>query len=231
MKILSALGLICCFELAAAEPTPFRAVYQANYKGLPINAVGIRELRQIDSDTFLFSSSASTFFSSINEESQFSWDERVIPIEYRYIRQGVGKDKNDLLTFNWKTNTANYNTQNHIIKDGVVDKLAYQLQLRKDLASINSAPWPRMNYMVMEENRLKKYEFLVRGEQDTETLIGKFKTVEIDRVRNNTDRRTTFWLALEHDFLLIKFKQSEPGNTFELLLKQAEINGRPIRGD
>ena len=98
MKILSALGLICCFELSTAEPTPFRALYQANYKGLPINAVGIRELRQIDSDTFLFSSSASTFFSSINEESQFNWDERVIPIEYRYIRQGLGKDKNDLLT-------------------------------------------------------------------------------------------------------------------------------------
>ena len=85
--------------------------------------------------------------------------------------------------------------------------------------------------MVMEENHLKRYEFTVRGKQDTETLIGKFKTVKLDRVKDNTDRKTTFWLALEYDFLLVKFKQSEPGDTFELLLKQAEINGSQIRGN
>ena len=231
MKILYVLGLISWLELAAAKPIPFRALYQANYKGLPINAVGVRELRETGSNKFLFSSSASTFFSSINEESLFSWDERIIPIEYRYIRQGLGKDKNDLITFDWETSTANYSSENHIITHGVIDKLAYQLQLRQDLINVNTPPWPKMSYSVMEGNHLKRYEFMIRGKQDTETLIGKFKTVKLDRIRDNTDRKTTFWLALEYDFLLIKFKQSEPGDTFELLLKQAEINGRQIRGD
>ena len=231
MKILYVLGLTFCLELAAAKPIPFRALYQANYKGLPINAVGVRELRETGSNKFLFSSSARTFFSSIKEESLFSWDQQIIPIEYRYIRQGLGKDKNDLITFDWETGTANYSNQNHIITHGVIDKLAYQLQLRQDLIKVNNAPWPMMSYMVMEENHLKRYEFTVRGKQDTETLIGKFKTVKLDRVKDNTDRKTTFWLALEYDFLLVKFKQSEPGDTFELLLKQAEINGSQIRGD
>ena len=230
MKILYVLVLIVFTELAAAKPIPFRAVYQANYENLPIKVVGVRELREIETNKFLFSSSANAFFTTINESSVFSWNDRIIPIKYKYIREGLGKDKNDLITFNWETNTANYDNENHIIVPGTIDRLAYQLQLRYDLANIKTAPWPIMDYMVIEANNVKRYNFSVLGMHDIETSIGKFETLKLDRIRGNSDRKTTFWLALEYDFLLIKLKQSEPGNTFQLLLKEAEINGQTLRG-
>ena len=230
MKILCLLGIIFGMELATAKPIPFRALYQANYKGLPINATGIRELREIGRNKVVFSSSASTFFTSIKETSLFSWNESIIPIEYKYVRQGLGKDKSTLITFNWENNIANYNGQSYIIQSGVIDRLAYQLQLRQDLAKVDATHRPIMDYLVTEGNQLKKYNFAILEEQYLQTSIGKFKTIKIDRIRDKSDRKTTFWLALEYNFLLIKLRQREPGQTFELLLKKAEINGRPITG-
>ena len=63
---------ICCLidsAQVAAEPTPFRAVYKADYKGLPVSAVGIRELKKVEGGIYQLSSTAKSFFASVSEKS------------------------------------------------------------------------------------------------------------------------------------------------------------------
>ena len=87
-----------------------------------------------------------------------------------------------------------------------------------------------MHYQIADRNRLREYEFQITGEEIIETPIGKFNTVKATRIRRDSDRITTFWMAPEYDFLLIRLKQIEDKGGFELLLKEAEFNGQPLKG-
>jgi len=230
MKTLNLACLLLLSIWASADPTPFRAVYQADYKGLPVSAIGIRELSQVKGNKYLFTSSAKSFFTSITEQSLFHWRDGIVPIEYQYNRKGVGKNREDRLTFNWQKNTASFDETEYNIAPGTLDKLLYQVQMREDLMAAKKEVWPVMHYQIADRNRLREYEFEITGEEIIETPIGKFNTVRATRIRRDSDRITTFWMAPEYDFLLVRLKQIKDKDGFELLLKEANFNGQPVTG-
>ncbi len=231
-----AFALLVISSQSLAEPTLFKAIYKADYKGLPISAKGIRELSRAEDGTFTLSSIATSLFASITETSQFKLDEnKLIPLEYQYHRSGIGKKRDATLTFDWESNTVLNNVQQKPWKMdvplGVLDKLLYQYQLREDLftAYKTGADWPDLEYVVADGGRLKTYNFEVIGEEMIDTPVGKIKTIKATRVRDDRNRTSTFWLAPDYEFLLVRFQQIESdGGGFELLLKEAVFNGKPI---
>ena len=102
--------------------------------------------------------------------------------------------------------------------------------MREDLMATKKEVWPVMHYQIADRNRLREYEFEITGEEIIETPIGKFNTVRATRIRRDSDRITTFWMAPEYDFLLIRLKQIKDKDGFELLLKEADFNGQPVTG-
>ena len=230
MKILNLTCLLLLSMWVSADPTPFRAVYQADYKGLPVSAIGIRELRHVEGNKYLFTSSAKSFFTSITEQSLFYWQDGIIPVEYKYNRKGVGKNREDRLIFNWQKNTASFDDTDYNIVPGTLDKLLYQVQMREDLMAARKNIWPKMHYQIADRIRLREYEFEITGKEIIETPIGKFNTVKATRIRRESNRITTFWMSPEYDFLLIRLKQIEDNGGFELLLKEADFNGQPVTG-
>lgn len=219
-----------------AEPTPFRAVYKADYKGLPVSAVAIRELRQIEDRKYLLSSSAKSFFTSVREQSIFTLDgQHLVPLEYQYKRTGIGKNREVILTFDRQAGkvTSELKPWELEITDQTLDKLLYQFKMREDLqnASQNGQAWPDMNYQVADERRIKSYNFKVTGEEFIDTPVGRIRTVKAVRIRKDGKRTTTFWLAPNYEFLLIRLLQTEKkGEGFELLLKEAEFDGEQVKG-
>ncbi len=233
--------LISTIDQAVAEPVPFRATYKADYKGLPVSATGIRELTKLGDNRFLLSSTAKSFFASIVEQSVFQLDENdvAMPLEYQYQRKGIGKNREVMLGFDWENmsvlnNVPEKNWQMKIDL-GVFDKLLYQYQMRADLkqARNNGQPWPALVYHVADKRKLKRYDFEVLQEETIETGIGDIETLKIARKRGEGDgRSTTFWLALDYDFLLIRFQQlKDDGSGFELLLADVEFDGQQIEAD
>ena len=222
--------LTCIY--ADAEPTPFQAVYKAVFRGFPISATGTRELKKVDGDKFLFTSSAKSFFASVTEQSLFTWKTRAIPLEYQYTRRGIGKNRKDRVVFDWQKNTAKHEDTEYEIAPGTLDRLLYQLQMRDDLILASKhGTWPAMYYDIADKNGLGAYEFAVTGEEVVNTPIGDLNTVKATLVREDSERITTFWLAPDYDFLLVRFHQVEDGkNSFELLLKEADFNGQPVKG-
>ena len=62
--------------------------------------------------------------------------------------------------------------------------------------------------------------------------MGNIPTLKITRVGEEHGRSTIFWLALDYDFMLVKFQQlKKDGSGFELLLDDAEFNGEKIQAD
>jgi hypothetical protein len=223
-------------ETAKPEPSLFRAVYKADYKGLPISAKGIRELRRTEDGHYELSSKATALFASITETTEFKISgNSFIPLEYQYHRSGIGRKRDAVLNFNWEENTVLNNVQNKPwtmdVPVGALDKLLYQFKLREDLRAAyeNQQPWPTLSYVIADGGKLKNYEFEVLGEEEIATPVGNLKTIKATRVRDSRDRESTFWLAPEYDFLLVKFQQLEAdGDGFELLLREAEFDGETV---
>ena len=219
-------------------PTPFRAVYDADYKGLPIRATGIRELKQTGDNQFTLSSTATSFFASVSEESNFTLtpENRLMPVEYQYHRKGIGKNRDASLRFDWPAQQVFSDAQPTpwalSIPMGTLDKLSYQLQMRYELLTAyqRGQPWPPLAYQVADGGELKTYRFEVLGEENVDTPIGRFTALKIARVRTDSDRTTIFWLAPAYDFLLVRFLQEEQKGGFELILKQANFRGEVVAG-
>jgi hypothetical protein len=218
------------------NPSLFRAVYKADYKGLPISAKGVRELTRKADGHYYLSSTATSMFASITETSEFKVvGGEVIPLEYQYHRSGIGKNRDAILNFDWETNSVLNNVQAkpwHMdIPIGALDKLLYQYKLREDLRAAYEAgtPWPELDYVIADGGKLKNYSFKVIGEEEIDTPLGKMKTIKVSRVKDSRNRESTFWLAPEYDFLLVRFQQLEAdGDGFELLLREAEFEGRKL---
>ena len=221
---------------SSIQPSLFRAVYKADYKGLPISAKGIRELTRDEAGNYLLSSQASALFASITETSKFKIEgSNVIPLEYQYHRSGIGKKRDAVLSFNWETGTVLNDVQNQPwsmeVPTGAMDKLLYQYKLREDLLAAYQAgePWPELDYVIADGGQLKNYSFKVIGEEMIETPLGTMNTIKAARIKDSRDRESTFWLAPDYDFLLVRFQQLEAdGDGFELLLREAEFNGKKL---
>jgi hypothetical protein len=236
IRIVSLLFLGLFTSLSSlAEPAPFRAVYKADYKGLPVSAVGIRELKVAPNGEYILSSSAKSFLATVTEQSRFRIEEqKLIPLEYQYKRSGVGRNKKIDLKFDWSEGKASDEAEGWEIDitPGILDKLLYQFSMREDLerAALKNEPWPSMTYQIADDGRLKTYDFKVTGEEELETPVGKINTVKVIRVRKSEDRSTTFWLAPDYEFMLIRLQQIEKKNRgFELHLEEAEFNGKQIK--
>ncbi len=223
-------------EPSVAEPSLYRVVYKADYKGLPVSAKGVRELSKAEDGTYLLSSVATALFASITETSKFSFDgTQLQPIEYQYRRAGIGKKREAILSFDWDSNTVLNNVQNKPwtmdVPLGAMDKLLYQFKLREDLLSAHRSGevWPELSYTIADGGKLKTYEFEVIGEEVIDTPIGPLKTIKAARVRDSRNRQSTFWLALDYELLLVRFQQIEAdGDGFELFLREAEFNGQKL---
>lgn len=227
-------------QIIQAEPTPFRAVYKAKYKGIPVVAEGIRELTKLDDNHYLLTASVKSWLISITEQSAFTWQpgKGPVPEEYQYHRRGIGRDRDAILKFDWSTHQVLNDVQSKpwkmTIPDGAMDKLGYQVKMRADLQHYYSQAIqkPKLSYVIADGGRLKTYNFKILGDEYIDTPVGKLDTIKLARFRDNDKRSTIFWLAKDWQFLLVRLEQVASGKgTFNLFLTKATVNGVDVRGD
>ncbi len=231
-------SLVLAASHAGAEPTPYRAVYKASYNGVPISATGIRELRRTVDGQFVLSSIAKSILASVTETTTFDLggSETIRPLQYEYERTGIGRNRADILRFDWEAQKvvriADQDGWERDLEPGMHDRLSYQQEMREDLlaAQRSGSDWPEMVYTVAEDDgRIREYRFRVVSEESIEVPAGQFNTIKAERVREHAERITHFWLAPEYDFLLVRFEQTEQdGGGFKLLLRSADFGGEPL---
>jgi len=241
------LMLVCLvpISLQATElnngphPRPFKVIYKADYKGLPISATGIREFTLVEAEgeqpLYTLSSSALSIFAKLEEQSDFTLtDTSARPLFYRYDRTGLGKNKNLRLNFDWtKSLLINPDTEVSwpLTAPNISDRLLYQFQLQIDL--LNTGPTINLGttyrYNVQDEGTLKLYEFTVLAETDLSTPLGSIRTYEVIRSNDRPGRKTRLFLAPDLEFMLIRFEQTDDeGEGFSLMLEKAFIEDSAI---
>lgn len=194
------------------EHKPYTAIYQAAYKGLPLQAT--HRLERTDNDWF-FSSIASGFFGQIEENSTFAYtDTGIMPLHYSYLRSVLGHDKENELVYNHADSVVVSSNQEKswrlTLAGTELDQGTYALALRDDIAR----GMKEVCYNVVEEDDIDHYCFKVTGEENIDTALGKLDTVVVERVRKEgSKRRTRFWLAPSLQYSIAKLEHREKEQT------------------
>jgi hypothetical protein len=234
MRAGSLLWLLVAAINSFAEPVVFHAEYEAKAYGF--SAEASRSLSRISDNLYALQSTieAKLFGESLarlNERSEFRWqDGQVLPQSYSYIQSGVSSST-EQVAFDWTSNIAISTEDDESwqipIKQGVLDKLAYQLQIRE---LIKQAAASEFNFQVLDTDEIKEHHYRIVGEQVLETELGSLNTVRVEKVREDSDSRSTIiWLASDWDYLLVRLEQvNGSGRTVELILQSATVNGEVV---
>lgn len=194
------------------EHRAYTAIYQAAYKGLPLQAT--HRLERAGSDWF-FSSIASGFFGQIEENATFSYtDSGIIPKHYTYLRSVLGHDKENELVYSpddkLVVSSNAEKTWKLPLTGGELDQGTYALALRDDVAR----GLQDMCYKVVEEKEVDRYCFRVTVKETIDTVLGKLDTIVVERVRKaQSPRRTRFWLAPTLDYSIARLEHREKEQT------------------
>ena len=234
---LGLCGLLWMLVYAAnvfAEPVVFSAEYEAKAYGF--SAVANRSLIKLSENRYsLRNTIAAELFgerlAELDERSEFLWqDGRVIPQSYNYIQSGVSKSV-EQVEFDWENNIAFSKEDDESwqipIEHGVLDKLAYQLQIRE---LIKRAAETEFHFQVVDTDEIDAHHYRIVGEEVLETNLGGLNTVRVERVRKDSDSRSTvIWLATDWDYLLVGLEQiNGAGRTVELVLLRATLDGEVV---
>jgi len=138
---------------------------------------------------------------------------QVMPLHYKYSREGTGKDKYYEWRYDASKNLAKdvERKREHTIdfSDNLQDKLSYHLQHRLNL--IADAKQESYIYSVINTSgSIKDYIYQYDGEEELILPYGLVKTIRFKR--EIKERMTYAWFAPELNYLLVKLYQVKAGN-------------------
>ncbi|WP_372987567.1 DUF3108 domain-containing protein [Marinobacter sp.] len=196
-------------------------------KGLQINGTAVRSLSPQKNGIWLYRTDVDSFIADIDESLILKWENgRVIPLRYRYRLSGVFiRDREQSIDFDWDKEiaTGSYRDNSFQIplKEGALDPLGFQLQLRQDI----KAGKREMSYQVIDGGDYDEEKFAVIDEERVSTNGETITLLKAEKVRGeNARRQTLMWFDPQQDFLLSRLLQIEPdGSRYELRLKDAEL--------
>lgn len=230
LALLIILTPLCTgFSQAAEMPQTFNNEYSTRVLGFNITAQ--HQLSRLDNGEQRLHFLAKTWFASIEEITEFAWDEdgNVRPLRYSYKRRGLGRNRDRQLVFDWDAGTVTNVLENKSwqmdVSKNIQDQLSYQIQLQRDL--INGRE--NLHYLIADKGGLREYNFEIVGEEVLDTPLGKVNTVKVMHSRKNHNRVTYAWLAKDWDYLLVRLQQEEDGDSHTISITKAELNGNRIK--
>ena len=213
-------------------PLEFRAYYSA-HKGSFRIAESVVELKRTGPQQFSYRSVTKpvgllAMFRS-DEVTEYSvWtlhQERIRPLQYRYVHKRSRKDRDVSLEFDWDeqqvANTAQGHTWTMDIPEGTLDKFSVRLAVMMDLADGVETP---LEYAIADGGKLKHWRFAVLGTEQVQTPAGVFDAVKLQRLRRRDNERETYlWCAPGLDYLLVRMEHvEEDGSRYYLELDRVE---------
>lgn len=226
LPVLLAWLAVTTLPGTAAALTPYQATYTASLNGLPVTVISALETTE---KGYRISNSATNMFGQLQEHEDFHLaGERIVVDEYQHQRAMLGSQRLESLVVDLDQGIARYRrddkTRDIPFTRGLLGPMSYQLQLRRDLAAGDSA----FDYQVLHRGKVKQYHFQTEGTESVTVPKGKVEAIRIRRVRDDNDRETIVWLAPKLDYQLVKLRQIEEGDSYELLLSALEL--RPPAG-
>lgn len=221
------LGLLGIHSSQAAPPPhkgvkgpliTYKASYTLYWHGLKVgNSHHEVEAVASNPNHYVAKATSTPVFSGLpfksSESSEFFWKGNDIrSLHYAYQNQEKSRYKTGSIDFDWQHKKIDSHRQNASprtfnLTHNVFDKITHIFQLRQDL----KAGKKELNYTVAEPAELRNYRYTILGEERLKTPIGILKTIHVEHISPNQERRTHLWLAKDLDYLMVKLQQVRKG--------------------
>ena len=220
-KLLVSTSLMSAMAITAmanAAVAPFNATYNFNIEG-KYNGTASRVLTQTGNQYFYNVNASVGKLASAKQTANFvNANGAILPVSALTQYKILGTGRTTTLNFNnaKKQLVTNYKGQNKVIAlpQPAYDDLSLEIQIREDL----KAGKFRGNYYMADRNTVEAVTFKKSAVTRITVPAGTFDVVRIDRVHDDKDRQTSFWLAPKLDYLPVKVVQNNDGKKMEMNL-------------
>jgi len=153
----------------------------------------------------------------------------IIPLDHKVRMKILFKKIRASAHFDWENLKVDFeegrNKGSIKLVDGTLGPATAQLKMRLDLRSLDINFLPeKIKYFVYYRGKIKERTYLLKGFEDTETPLGTFNTLKVEReFLPEEDREQIYWFAPELDFSIVRILDTNNGRTSDLLLKSLEF--------
>lgn len=206
--------------LQAAELVPYTATYRVNLDKR-LNGTATRTLEKRDDKLWRYTFSATSAVATATETSDFRFDGTTVkPLGYQHRRKVFFSQKSARVDFDWAAGKGTGQrdgkpTVTYALLPGTVDALNMEIQLRRDLKDTGTLAGP---YALASPKDISPMAFIIEGKEVLQTPLGKLNTLRVARKHDDPHRHTTFWLAVDYDYLPAKVMQDDDGSIYLLEL-------------
>jgi len=226
---LTVISLLAVATVALAEEPapvkPFDASYEVLRNGKPLGSS--RTTLSKTGDQWRFHSEvvgergmAALAGFKLTQTMDFHWHGgHPRPLRSRYDQQAtLGSRKVDV-DYDWSGNhyklVDRKGEHRNSLTDETVDRYGSPVALAARLAAGETD----FTLMVAYPDGPREWRFKVTGEETVTVPAGTFRTVRVERIRDDDDRHTTSWHAPERNYLAVRTLQDEDGTTLESRLR------------
>lgn len=235
--LLAGLSGMSCTAFAdnnALLPQTYELHYQSKVRGFTVKAI---QSLSVENGTYRLQQQTRAAILSIDETSLFRFDEQrqIIPVSYDYQRSVFGKKLNRANRFSHDRKSATFqeNRQDIIRVDTpepVLDQLNFMIAIQQELKK-DPDGFAAARFLMLDDKKIREHHYRLLGNEWLQTDVGWLKTRRIERVRENSDKRTLIWLAEDWDYLIVRMQHSqEDEGEQNLYLTGGSVGGKPITG-
>ena len=238
MKLWPVTGLLIGALLVAEAAFAERALslYTAEYK-TTMSGLGVtltRTLTEEDGRYHLTQGGKKAFMIKLSEDSQFSVKgDLIVGERFVYQLSGVSNRRREVL-FDEEAGTIRSLRKKewteHPWSPDVLDRLSQQEQMRLKLL-LAEAPPERISLSIVDGPKIKLKHFDLIETAVLETPVGALNTVHYRLIHDEPDERSSdTWLAVDHDFLMVRTQHVEKGSETLIQLQSAAVGGQAVSG-
>lgn len=238
MKLWPVTGLLIGALLVAEAAFAERALslYTAEYK-TTMSGLGVtltRTLTEEDGRYYLTQGGKKAFMIKLSEDSQFSVKgDQIVGERFVYQLSGVSNRRREVL-FDEEAGTIRSLRKKewteHPWSPDVLDRLSQQEQMRLKLL-LAEAPPERISLSIVDGPKIKLKHFDLIETAVLETPVGALNTVHYRLIHDEPDERSSdTWLAVDHDFLMVRTQHVEKGSETLIQLQSAAVGGQAVSG-
>ena len=170
----------------------------------------------------------------LSEDSHFSVEgDRIVGEQFVYQMSGISNRRREVL-FDEEAGTIRSLRKKewteHPWSPDVLDRLSQQEQMRLKLLLAETPP-ARISLSIVDGPKIKLKHFDLIETAVLETPVGALNTVHYRLIHDEPDERSSdTWLAVDHDFLMVRTEHVEKGSETMIQLESAAVEGQAVSG-
>jgi hypothetical protein len=196
-------------EGQAVLPKPFTATYAVTFRGMRAGSLTFKLSRDPATNRYTYETTADPSMlarimisSGAKERSVMEiGPEGVRPVDWQLDDGKSGTSRDGKLHFDWQKNVATGTIEDQKIElplePGLQDRLSIQIDV---VTSLLRGEEPGAIPLI-DDNRIKRYNYSKIGPAVTDTDLGKLDAVLYESTREGSNRQSRFWLVPKMEYV------------------------------